>query len=102
MNDTLTPVSESELPDASSRLSESAVELMVVQRVLDQLGTPTNLYRVDAHRVWGDNFRVNVFCALQTGLAVPQILITDSFFVTLTQDGLVARPSISRRYRLHA
>ena len=73
-------------------------EDFVVRRVLARLGAPDNLFRVHARNVWGNHYRVNVFCTIETGLSLPAVQITDSFFVTVTEDDIVSEPVIQRKY----
>jgi len=84
--------------EKESRKTEDDREQIVVVQVLDQLGSPKDLFRVDAKPLWDDHFRVNVFRALQTERSVRNVAVTDSFFVTLTGDGIVSRPPIEPKY----
>lgn len=74
-------------------------ERVVIERVLDQLGTPRNLFRTVAKKVWGDQYRVNIYCTDETPSAVKTVSITDSFFVTLVGSDIVSKPTITRKYR---
>ena len=71
----------------------------VIEKVLDQLGTPSNLTRVSAVRVWDNHYRVNVYCADETDRAVTTHTITESFFVTMADGGIVSSPRITRKYQ---
>lgn len=70
----------------------------VIDEVLRQLGTPETLFRVTASNVWANHYRVNVYCTLDRDRAVKPVVMTDSFFVDLTDDGIVTVPPIVRRY----
>lgn len=71
----------------------------VIDAVMAQLGTPRSLVQVYAKNVWGEQYRVNVYCRCFSEDAVRAVRITDSFFVTLTQEGIIADPPIVRRYK---
>jgi hypothetical protein len=68
--------------------------------VLEELGTPRNLYRVDAKPLWDEYFRVNVYCRQDVGLSAKEMAVTDSFFVFQTNDGYLTNPPIERKYGL--
>lgn len=70
----------------------------IVKEVLRQLGRPQNLVRIEAKRTWGNHYRVNLYCAKETDQAVRPVSITDSYFVTITEDGMVSEPPIIRKY----
>jgi hypothetical protein len=74
-------------------------EQVVVETVLDQLGRPKNLFRTHAREVWKNQYRVNVYCTMETDRPVRTVSITDSFFVTVTDAGIVSEPTITRKYR---
>jgi hypothetical protein len=73
-------------------------EKRVIRQVLDRLGRPKNLYRVDAEKLWDHQYRVNVYCAVESDGPVKTVSMSDSFFVKLTSDGIESKPSIERRY----
>lgn len=66
--------------------------------VLDRLGTPTSLCRVDTKHLWGQHYRVNVVCWAEGDRPIRTLSITDSFHVIATDDGYVSRPEIDRKY----
>lgn len=73
-------------------------EQFVINQVLSELGTPKNLFRVDAKPLWNNRYRVNVFCAVSQDRALDDIRITDSFHVSLQGDGIVSSPQIVKKY----
>jgi hypothetical protein len=73
-------------------------EREIIHRVMDQLGTPKNLFRTVAKKVWDNQYRVNVYCTDETGQPLKTVSITDSFFVTLSGTELVSKPTITRKY----
>ena len=71
----------------------------VAERVLDLLGRPKNLHRVDARKLWDNHYRVNIFCDMDNDAPMGRLRITDSFFVTLTDDGIASEPPIVRKHK---
>jgi hypothetical protein len=74
-------------------------EQVVIHRVLDRLGTPKNLARTVAKKVWDNQYRVNIYCTDETPNPVRTVSITDSFFVTLSGSEIDSKPTITRKYR---
>lgn len=91
----LTNRSEVSVVEPQSKADE---ERVVIHRVLDRLGRPKNLFRTVAKRVWDTQYRVNVYCTDETPRSVKTVSITDSFFVTLSGEDIVSKPTISRKY----
>jgi hypothetical protein len=83
--------------EATASIVELDVSQMIASRVLSQLGRPKKLLRVEARHLWGDHFRVNVLIREDRG-PVPTARIVDSFFVQLSDEGMVSQPPISRKY----
>jgi hypothetical protein len=71
------PIAESK---PAARLREEAIR----SNVLAALGKPADLLRVSVVRLWGDNFRVNVWAGSPSAAS-----IRDSFFVTADAEGSV-------------
>lgn len=64
--------------------------------VLDKLGKPKDFAHVDLKKLWGSNYRVNVWC--KVGKFGQQM--TDSFFVVTSPDGIErSNPKIERKYQ---
>ena len=82
-------------PKTNLRMNESP---RIVREVLERLGRPEALYRVDAKRMWGNQYRVNVYCVQAEDQPVKGVRISDSFFVTMSDEGLVSQPTITRKY----
>lgn len=78
--------------------SNSGVELGVARWVMERLGEPTGLLKVEVKKLWGQNFRVNIFTATPTDRALPLVNIPDSFFVTASAEGFSSRPVIEKKY----
>lgn len=86
---------ETAVPKTNLRMNESP---RIVKEVLERLGRPEALYRVDAKRMWGNQYRVNVYCVQEADRPVQGVRISDSFFVTMSDEGLISQPTISRKY----
>lgn len=89
--------SQLELP-ASKRPTHLSDDEYVIACVLAQLGRPSNLYRASAENLWGRQFRVNIWCSEESDRPVKTVKMTDSFFVTLTDEGIETLPPIARKY----
>lgn len=84
------------------RRADDATEKGVAKWVLAQLGQPADLLKVEVKKVWGANFRVNVYVAEETAKALPRVSIPDSFFVSVQDDQFVSSPAIVRKYSVGA
>jgi len=80
-------------PEASERRS---LEAAVSESVMHDLGRPAGLHHVQSRRVFGDNYRVNVF----VGADAASAKVAHSFFVAADADGKVVEstPAITRLY----
>lgn len=70
----------------------------VIKEVLRQVGRPEGLMRIEAKQTWGNNYRVNLYCTQKSDHPVKTVAITDSFFVTMGEQGLVSDPPLTRKY----
>jgi len=85
-------------PETTGTLDSDAQN--VVDRVFHQLGRPHNLYHVKARKLWGDHYRVNIYCTVDTDRPITTVAMTDTFFVTVDEDGAISsNPPIRPRYR---
>jgi hypothetical protein len=80
----------------SGRQDDGLLEAVVGDKVLSALGRPAGLYRVQVTRVWGDNYRVNVF----VGPDAASFTVAHSYFLSADGDGkiLACCPPIARAY----
>lgn len=85
-------------PEQKQKDDNDDLQQFVIDQVLNQLGIPDNLFRVDAKHLWDDKYRVNVFCSLSQDRALNDIRITDSFHVTVDDDQIHSAPPIRRKY----
>jgi acetolactate synthase regulatory subunit len=82
---------------ANSRNSRNEEEF-VIEKVLGRLGRPRGLCRVNAQKVGKNQFRVNIYCTVNSDRPINTVSMTDSFFVTVTDDDIVSKPAIDRKY----
>lgn len=85
-------------PENKKEDNRDDLQQFVIDQVLNELGIPDNLFRVDAKHLWDDRYRVNVYCSLTQNRALNEIRITDSFHVTVDDDKISSMPPISRKY----
>jgi hypothetical protein len=65
-------------------------------QLLQALGRPTTLYRVEVRHLWDNHYRANVF----VGADAPSTRIAHSFFLSAGEDGNIcaSSPDITRKY----
>jgi hypothetical protein len=66
------------------------------QHVLDMLGSPPRLHRLQIRHLWADRYRVNVL----NGTDATCVKIDHSYFVVVDDDGniMVSTPRITKQY----
>ncbi|HTU22465.1 MAG TPA: hypothetical protein VMG10_30775 [Gemmataceae bacterium] len=69
---------------------------VIVGQLVQALGRPAGLYRVEVRHLWDNHFRANVF----VGTTVTSTRIAHSFFLKADEDGNIVAsiPDISRVY----
>ena len=69
---------------------------VIAGQLLQTLGRPATLYRVEVRHLWEDHYRVNVF----VGADAASTRVAHSFFVVADEDGniIVSKPDITRKY----
>jgi len=86
---------------------DEPVDLSVIQeaiktKTVKKLGKPPSFFKVDAHHLWDNKWRVNVWVkGIGTGEGVvPSYQITDSFFVEVSKDSnrMTSTPRIVKKY----
>lgn len=95
--DAVSSENENELVETSDVRTVGSNQF-IIDEVLRRLGTPRALYRVTATNLWNNHYRVNVYCQGDSSRAIRPVVMTDSFFVDVTDDGIVADPPIVHRY----
>lgn len=90
LHDAATPMERimSQLPDKKAR------QKLLEDVLLDLIGTPDDLWKVDVKQLWNmDNYRINIYREIDGPPA-----LTDSFFATCTDDGPEFHPEPTFRY----
>ena len=69
---------------------------VIIGQLLQLLGRPTALYRVEVRHLWEDHYRVNVFI----GADAASTRIVRSYFLAADEDGniVASAPDITRKY----
>jgi hypothetical protein len=93
---TLLEQSPAERNEESERKEGGLLEAVVRDKVLERLGQPAGNHRVQVRRLWGDNYRVNVF----VGTGVAAFKIAHSYFLFADKDGKILNcsPPIARTH----
>jgi hypothetical protein len=96
MTTTLPKRDPAELTLESERQATLLLEAVVRDNVLSVLGCPAGLHRVQVTRVWGDNYRVNVF----VGPNAASFTVAHAYFLSADGDGKIQTccPPIARAY----
>jgi hypothetical protein len=83
-------------PDQDERNRRDRMKKVVREQVLQALGTPGDLVRVEVHILWTDHYRVNVF----VGVNVACARVAHSYFLVADGDGQISAstPKITKRY----
>ena len=81
--------------ESAKRTHEQRISVILVQ-LMQALGRPTALYRVEVRHLWDHHYRANVF----VGDPVTSTRIAHSFFLMTDEDGniVTSMPNISRTY----
>jgi hypothetical protein len=69
---------------------------VIVGQLLQALGRPVTLYRVEVRHLWENHYRANVF----VGADAASTRVAHSFFVVADEDGniIASTPDIKRKY----
>jgi hypothetical protein len=69
---------------------------LIRKQVINALGTPIDLQRVQVHKVWNHHYRVNVF----VGVNAASVRVANSYFLVIDNDGslIATTPKIVRQY----
>jgi hypothetical protein len=85
-----------ERDEKAKRQEAGLLEAVVGDNVLSALGRPPGPHRVQVRRLWGDNYRVNVF----VGPDVASFTLAHSYFLSADGDGKIIAccPPLARAY----
>ena len=69
---------------------------IIVRQIVQTLGRPAALYRVEVRHLWEKHYRVNVF----VGADAASTRIAHSFFLSTDEDGniIASAPAITQKY----
>lgn len=69
---------------------------VIAGQLLQTLGRPAALYRVEVRHLWDDHYRANVF----VGAGAASTRVAHSFFIVADDDGniIASEPGITRSY----
>jgi hypothetical protein len=87
---------QEERPTDLQKQERQQMRSLIGKKVLDTLGQPANLLRVQVQTLWGDYFRVNVL----VGPDMASFKIAHSFFVLADAGGniLCSTPKLAKGY----
>jgi hypothetical protein len=83
-------------PNKPDQAERNRMKKVIRELVLQALGTPGDLVRVEVHILWTDHYRVNVF----VGVDVARARVAHSYFLVADGDGQISAstPKITKRY----
>ena len=88
--------------DVTNAEDNEALAQKIKNRILKRLGKPRYFYKVDAHHLWDNKWRVNVWIKTTDNSegvgVVPSHSICDSFFVTIKNNRITTKPKITKKY----
>ena len=88
--------------DVTKAEDNEALSQKIRDRILRRLGKPRYFYKIDAHHLWSNKWRVNVWIKTHgTGEGigvVPSHTICDSFFVVIKNNRISTNPKITKKY----
>jgi hypothetical protein len=102
MNTTAPPESVKTSEIQTQPISVESIEEAICAQVLERLGRPFYLFKIDAGNVGGSNHRVNVWC--ETPPKEESMFggyeISDSFYVKVSPEGgiISSDPPIKKKY----
>lgn len=69
---------------------------VIICQLLQALGRPSNLHRVEVRHLWDDHYRANVF----VGASAASTRVAHSYFVAADEAGniIASMPDITRKY----
>jgi hypothetical protein len=78
------------------RNQRSQLTALIGENVIDALGRPSGLQRVQVRQLWGECYRVNILIGSDVGSAK----ISKSFFVVVDSQGKIAEstPQITKQF----
>lgn len=73
---------------------------LIGEQIINSLGTPADLLKVQVRQLWKNRYRVNIFA----GVDVASARIANSFFLVTDGDNkiLASTPKITKQYQIAA
>jgi len=89
------PTQESKPKDQDKQARQQR-KAVIVKHVMDTLGQPQDLHRVQVRYLWEDHYRVNVF----VGVDAASAKVGHSYFLEADRDGniVACTPKIAKHY----
>ena len=86
---------EQQRPKQPAQSNSASPNEAIARQVMQAIGEPMNLRRVQVHSLWGDRYRVNVLIGASDTFAT----VAQSYFL-VAQDGLIitSTPALKRVY----
>ena len=96
MTKTLLKLDPAGRDDRPTGNEDGLLEAVVGDNILLELGCPAGLHRLQVKRVWGDNYRANLFL----GADAASLKVAHSYFLSADANGkiLTCCPPIVRAY----
>jgi hypothetical protein len=78
------------------RVERKPLESVIREQIIQALGKPTGLRKVQVREVWKDHYRVNVL----VGLNAASVRIANSYLLKVDSEGglIAATPQITKQY----
>lgn len=82
-------------PKVKTDREKKSREKNLKRTLLDKIGVPDDLFKVDAKQLWNTNrYRINIYRIMKDG----KLSITDSYFAQLLPGGIVFSPEPKFKY----
>ncbi len=87
---------QSKLQAEQAKQTHEQRSSVIVSQLLQTLGRPITLYRVEVRHLWDDYYRANVF----VGADAASTRVAHSFFLATDEDGniIASVPDITKKY----
>jgi len=87
---------QSKQPADQEKQERQRLDAAIGKHVLNALGQPVNLHRVQVRRLWNEHYRVNVL----VGVDAASARVANSYFLVIDGDGAIvaATPRITKQY----
>ena len=85
-----------QLKDEMAQDERKTFDNLIREQVINALGKPIDLRKVQVRKVWKDHYRVNVIVGMNAG----SVRFANSYFLKIDSDGslITATPKITKQY----